>query len=75
MAKETFAKHVSTLKERKKALELLSPYRVLARGYAIVQREGKAVASSKLLHAGEGVTLKFADGCVQAEVTDREEET
>ena len=75
LAKETFAKHVSTLKERKKALELLSPYRVLARGYAIVQREGKAVASSKLLHAGEGVTLKFADGCVQAEVTDREEET
>ncbi len=50
------------LRASRQALAMLSPYGVLARGYAIVLREGRAVPSSAALRAGDGVTLRFSDG-------------
>ena len=56
------------------ALELLSPYAALKRGYAIVQKESGAVAKAALLRAGDEVSIRFADGVIRARVWSEEEE-
>ncbi|MBR3795219.1 MAG: exodeoxyribonuclease VII large subunit [Clostridia bacterium] len=61
------------LSQRMRELEMLSPYRVLSRGYAIVTREGMPVVSSAMLHAGDRVRLRFADGETRAAVLDSQE--
>lgn len=53
-------------------LALLSPYGVLARGYAIVLRDGQAVQSAAALAPGERVVLRFADGGAQARIEEEE---
>ena len=49
-------------------LTLLSPQSVLARGYAIVMKEGAAVTSASALYPGDAVALVLADGCAQATI-------
>lgn len=61
------------LSQRVRELEMLSPYRVLSRGYAIVTRDGVPVVSSAQLQAGDRVRLRFADGEAAAAVIDSEE--
>jgi exodeoxyribonuclease VII large subunit len=58
-----------TLKQKRDALEAagriletLSHRSVLARGFALVQREGKLVRAAKDLAPGDPVSLTFADG-------------
>ena len=51
-------------------LHTLDPMRPLARGYAWVERDGQAVRAAHDLHAGDDVTLRFADGARRARVTD-----
>lgn len=51
-----------------KRLHILNPDHVLQRGYAIVQRQGQFITSSKKLHAGDIVSMKFHDGEVPARV-------
>lgn len=58
------------LAAKTRELELLSPYGVLARGYAIVQRSGSVVECAADLHEGDRVTLRFADGSVGARVNE-----
>ena len=55
------------------ALELLSPYAALKRGYAIVQNAGRAISKAGGLCVGDEVTVRFADGVVHAEVLSKEE--
>lgn len=55
------------------ALELLSPYAALKRGYAIVQNAGRAIAKAGGLCVGDEVTVRFADGVIHAEVLSKEE--
>ena len=55
------------------ALELLSPYAVLKRGYAIVQNAGRAISKAGGLCVGDEVTVRFADGVIHAEVLSKEE--
>ena len=55
------------------ALELLSPYAALKRGYAIVQNAGRAISKAGGLCVGDEVTLRFADGVIHAEVLSKEE--
>lgn len=59
------------LAQRKRELEMLSPYRVLARGYAIVTKNGTPVRSGAKLAAGDFVNIRFADGAALAQVLDR----
>lgn len=59
------------LAQRKRELEMLSPYRVLARGYAIVTKNGTPVRSGAKLVAGDFVNIRFADGAALAQVLDR----
>ena len=61
------------LSQRIRELDMLSPYRVLSRGYAIVTREGVPVVSRAQLHAGDCVKLRFADGEATAAVLDQQE--
>ena len=55
------------------ALELLSPYAALKRGYAIVQKSGQAVAKTAQLRVDDVISIRFADGIVSARVLDEEE--
>lgn len=55
------------------ALELLSPYAALKRGYAIVQNAGRAISKAEGLCVGDEVTVRFADGVIHAEVLSKEE--
>ncbi|MDL2252979.1 exodeoxyribonuclease VII large subunit [Ruminococcaceae bacterium OttesenSCG-928-I18] len=48
--------------------ESLNPYGVLARGYAVVEKEGKALRSAKETQKGDLLTLRLADGSLQTEV-------
>ena len=72
--REQMQKRQGTLDARQAALELLSPYAALKRGYAIVQKEGGAVAKAALLRAGDEVSIRFADGVIRARVWSEEEE-
>lgn len=49
----------------------MSPLAVLSRGYCVPEREGRAVVSATALFPGDGVTLRFADGSVDARVESR----
>ena len=63
-----------SLSARRRELELLSPYRVLSRGYAIVHKNGLPVRAASCLSAGEGIVIRFADGAVQAKVESSSQE-
>lgn len=47
-------------------LDAYSPLKTLARGYSIVQKEGKMVKSKKQLNSGDDIEIKLADGDVMA---------
>ena len=72
--REQMQKRQGALDARQAALELLSPYAALKRGYAIVQKEGGAVAKAALLWTGDEVSIRFADGVIRARVWSEEEE-
>ena len=57
------------LMQYRRELEMLSPYRVLSRGYAIVTKGGAPVQSAAQIAAGDLLSLRFADGVIGAEVT------
>ena len=52
-------------------LESLSPRSVLARGYAIVHRDGSVISRSAELSAGDTTTVEFHDGTVPMKVEER----
>ena len=49
-------------------LDALSPLKVMARGYSIVTKDEKVVASSKVLKKGDRITVGFSDGERKCEV-------
>lgn len=58
------------IEQRRRELQLLSPYGVLSRGYAIVTRGGAVAESAAALHAGDEIALRFRDGVRGARVLD-----
>lgn len=58
----------AALAQRRRELDMLSPYRVLARGYAIVTKEGAAVRSSAQVAGGDVVAIRFARGMADAQI-------
>jgi exodeoxyribonuclease VII large subunit len=50
-------------------LKQLSPLAVLERGYAIVERDGKIIKSAKDAPPGSEVSVRLAQGILEAEVT------
>ncbi len=66
------------LAQRRRELELLSPYRVLSRGYAMIIRNGKPVRAAVQLKQDDCIALRFADGTASAvvqhiDISDQEE--
>lgn len=61
-----------TAAARAAMLENLSPLAVLARGYAIVEKAGRAVKSSGELAAGDRVCLRLLRGVAEATITGTE---
>ena len=66
-------KRQNALDAQTAALELLSPYAALKRGYAIVQKKGQTIAEAAQLHAGDVISIRLADGVASASVLDEEE--
>lgn len=64
----------AALAQRGRELDMLSPYCVLARGYAIVTKDGAAVRSSAQIAGGDVVALRFASGMADAQILNRREE-
>ena len=56
------------LTQRRRELEMLSPYRVLERGYAIVTHDGKPVRAAAQLAASQRIAIRFADGEAAAQI-------
>lgn len=50
---------------RQSELNMLNPYQVLQRGYAIVKRDGFAITSASDVHADDILTLVLSDGCIK----------
>ena len=63
----------SLLYQRWRELDMLSPYRVLSRGYAIVTKDGQAVSSAAQLASGDKIAVRFADGVIIA-YTEKQDE-
>jgi exodeoxyribonuclease VII large subunit len=55
------------------SLDALSPLKVLARGYSMVQDDsGKLITSVGQVHRGQALTLRLSDGSVDCRVEDKE---
>ncbi len=50
------------------SLESLSPKKVLKRGYTIIRKDGRLVASAKVLHEGDRAVIQFHDGDVKTKI-------
>ena len=68
------AQEETVLAQRRRELEMLSPYRVLARGYAIVTKGGAAVRSSAQVAGGDVVAIRFASGMADAQILNIQQE-
>ena len=64
-------KHQFTLQQLGNSIEQLSPQAVLARGYAIVEREGKAITDSAQLQIGQAVRIQLHAGEAEAAITNK----
>lgn len=49
-------------------LDTLSPLKTLARGYSIIEKEGKIIKSIKEIETGNKITIQITDGKKQAQI-------
>lgn len=68
--KDIYTKHSSDFAMICSKLESLSPLKVLARGYSITKINDKIITDVKDLSIGDSVSLQFANGSVNAEITE-----
>lgn len=61
-------KHSTSLSALERILQGMNPLAVLKRGYAIVQRKGRAVSSRANLKPGDMINLRFSDGELPATI-------
>ncbi len=66
---QKFCKAQSKMQALLQLCESLNPYGVLARGYALVQKQGRYVGRTADLQPGDAVRLSLQDGTVHASVT------
>lgn len=68
-SKQILQKHQLHYKQLKISIEQLSPQAVLARGYAIVSHDHKAIIDSKQLQLGQTLNIQLHIGEIEANVT------
>ena len=61
-AVHALAQRRTALVQKRRELELLSPYAVLSRGYAVVRRGETVVESAAALRPGDEARIRFQDG-------------
>lgn len=71
-AKRTLDRHRHTVAVTAGKLDALSPLKVLARGYAIVSQDGKALRSVHDFQPDTRVTVRCRDGHITAEMKNQE---
>ena len=49
-------------------LDSLSPLKTLARGYSIIQKDGKIIVSTQELQQGDKVDIRLTDGTAKARI-------
>lgn len=54
------------------ALDLLSPLKIMSRGYSYVTENDRVIKSTKQLQAKQNIELHFADGTAKADITEIE---
>lgn len=69
-AQTRLEKEEDRLARVRKELELLSPYHVLERGYAIVKCGDRVIASAAQAQSGDRLCIQMHDGMIQADVLD-----
>lgn len=68
-AMERYAKHQEQrLNTAMQSLDLLSPLKIMSRGYTYTTRDGEIVSSVKELQSGDKLKVNFSDGYAEAEV-------
>jgi len=65
-----FSNAEQTLAVRAKSLELVSPVRVLARGYSVTQKDGHALRAAAEAQVGDTVTTLLHEGCIRSVITE-----
>ena len=71
---EQLLKDRNTLLQKQAGLlDAFSPLKVLSRGYSVVYKEDRAVASAESLSAGDDISVRFSDGMIRGKVISREE--
>lgn len=68
LARASLSRSEERLASRRREIDLLSPYRVLSRGYAIVMKDDRPVRSASQLSAGERIAIRFYDGEAAARI-------
>ena len=68
--KDVFTKHLSDFAMLCSKLDSLSPLKVLARGYSITKKGENIITDSKDLSVGDSISIQFADGSVNADITE-----
>ena len=68
--KDVFTKHSSDFAMLCSKLDSLSPLKVLARGYSITKKGENIITDSKDLSVGDSISIQFADGSVNADITE-----
>lgn len=72
--KQSLSKHRQVYLNYTAKLDAMSPLKVLTRGYAMAQTEGREVVRSvSQLTVGDNVYVSVSDGCFIATVTDKKE--
>lgn len=61
----------SRINEKIISLESLSPLKVLSRGYSLVYKGNKLISSTEQLVTGDGISIRFGNGGVNAEIKDK----
>ena len=68
-SKVLLAKELSRISNFETSLSAVHPYRVLERGYSMVQNEsGDVLTEIKQLEIGQRITMNFADGLADADI-------
>ena len=68
LVKDYFAKNNSRFSQNVARLEALSPLKILSRGYAAAQKNGKVINSVEDVSNGDEITLRLSDGNLNCNV-------
>ena len=68
-AAEIYREHESVYTEAASKLDGLNPYKVLLRGYSIVEKDGKIISSQSNLKQGDTIRVTLSDGSISATVS------